>query len=90
METAGQFPTYGKLQTIMYSIWEKCFPPLPASRPLLQIPLHWRETKFGQQFLFYNNVYNSVLIFHTKENLRILSHRSGWQHSYGLSFNDKR
>ncbi|KRZ83410.1 hypothetical protein T08_14992 [Trichinella sp. T8] len=30
MEISGQFKTYRKLQTIMYSTWGKCPPLLPA------------------------------------------------------------
>ncbi|KRY78461.1 hypothetical protein T4A_139, partial [Trichinella pseudospiralis] len=44
----------------------------------LKIPAHWRVTKSGRQFMMYNNVDNSVLIFCTDENLKELAAHSVW------------
>ncbi|KRX55140.1 hypothetical protein T09_6771, partial [Trichinella sp. T9] len=44
----------------------------------LEIPPHWRMSKSDRRFLLYNNVYNSILIFCTEENLSILSEHSVW------------
>ncbi|KRX85501.1 hypothetical protein T06_519 [Trichinella sp. T6] len=47
-------------------------------RQQLEIPPRWRMTKSDRRFLLYNNVYNSILIFCTEENLSILSEHSVW------------
>ncbi|KRY45209.1 hypothetical protein T03_1233 [Trichinella britovi] len=78
LETAGQFPTYKSVKTAMYRKRAKKFPRLPPTRQQLEIPLHWRMTKSDRRFLLYNNVYNSILIFCTEENLSILSEHSVW------------
>ncbi|KRZ77522.1 hypothetical protein T10_727 [Trichinella papuae] len=59
----------------MYRSRAKRFPPLPA-RNKSEIPAHWRVTKSVQQFLMFNNVHNSVVIFCTEENLRELAGHS--------------
>ncbi|KRX45372.1 hypothetical protein T05_3230 [Trichinella murrelli] len=78
LETAGQFPTYKSVKTAMYRKRAKKFPRLPPTRQQLKILLHWRMTKSDRRFLLYNNVYNSILIFCTEENLSILSEHSVW------------
>ncbi|KRX77070.1 hypothetical protein T06_3034 [Trichinella sp. T6] len=78
LETAGQFPTYKKVKAAMYRSRAKRFPPLPATRQQLEIPAQWRVTKSGRQFLMYNNVHNSVLIFCTDENIRELAGHTVW------------
>ncbi|KRX31952.1 hypothetical protein T05_3128, partial [Trichinella murrelli] len=78
LETAGQFPTYKKVKAAMYRSRAKRFPPLPATRQQLEIPAHWRVTKSGRQFLMYNNVHNSVLIFCTDENIWELAGHTVW------------
>ncbi|KRX95350.1 hypothetical protein T12_1761, partial [Trichinella patagoniensis] len=62
----------------MYRSRAKRFPPLPATRQQLEIPAHWRVMKSGRQFLMYNNVHNSVLIFCTDENIRELAGHTVW------------
>ncbi|KRZ75178.1 hypothetical protein T10_12247, partial [Trichinella papuae] len=78
LETAGNFPTYKKVKAAMYRSRAKRFPPMPATRQELEIPAHWRVTKSGRQFLMYNNVHNSVLIFCTDENIRELAGHAVW------------
>ncbi|XP_003369569.1 conserved hypothetical protein [Trichinella spiralis] len=55
LETAGQFPTYKSVKTVMYRKRAKKFPRLPPTRQQLEIPLHWRMTKSDRRFLLYNN-----------------------------------
>ncbi|KRX53163.1 hypothetical protein T09_9588 [Trichinella sp. T9] len=78
LETAGQLPTFKSVKSARYRSRAKRFPPLPATRQQLEIPAHCRVTKSGRQFLMYNNVNNSVLIFCTEENLRELAGQSVW------------
>ncbi|KRY32249.1 hypothetical protein T03_5300, partial [Trichinella britovi] len=78
LETAGQFPTYKSVKTAVYRKRAQKFPRLPPTRQQLEIPPQWRMTKSDRRFLLYNNVYNSILIFCTEENLSILSEHSVW------------
>ncbi|KRY98389.1 hypothetical protein T11_18027 [Trichinella zimbabwensis] len=79
LETAaGQFPTYKSVKTAMYRKRAQKFPRLPPTRQQLEIPPQWRMTKCFRRFLLCNNVYNSILIFCTEENLSILSEHSVW------------
>ncbi|KRX51856.1 hypothetical protein T09_12349 [Trichinella sp. T9] len=78
LETAGEFPTYKSVKTAMYRKRAQKFPRLPPTRQQLEIPPQWRMTKSDRRFLLYNNVYNSVLIFCTEENLSVLSEHSVW------------
>ncbi|KRY31386.1 hypothetical protein T03_9339, partial [Trichinella britovi] len=78
LETASQFPTYKSVKTAMYRKRAQKFPRLPPTRQQLEIPPQWRMTKSDRRFLLYNNVYNSILIFCTEENLSVLSEHSVW------------
>ncbi|KRX12747.1 hypothetical protein T07_12394 [Trichinella nelsoni] len=78
LETAGQFPTYKCVKTAMYRKRAQKFSKFPPTRQQLEIPPQWRMTKSDRHFLLYNNVYNSILIFCTEENLSILSQYSVW------------
>ncbi|KRX97892.1 hypothetical protein T4A_2360 [Trichinella pseudospiralis] len=55
LETAWQFSTYKNIKIAMYRKWAKRFPLLPANHQHLEISSRWRVTKFGRQFLLYNN-----------------------------------
>ncbi|KRX61590.1 hypothetical protein T09_14383 [Trichinella sp. T9] len=65
----------------MYRKRAQKFPRLPPTRQQLEIPPQWRMTKSDRRFLLYNNVYNSILIFCTEENLSVLSEHSVWSMS---------
>ncbi|KRX12591.1 hypothetical protein T07_7386 [Trichinella nelsoni] len=62
----------------MYRKRAQKFSKFPPTRQQLEIPPQWRMTKSDRHFLLYNNVYNSILIFCTEENLSILSQYSVW------------
>ncbi|KRX67864.1 hypothetical protein T06_4849, partial [Trichinella sp. T6] len=78
LETAGQLPTFKSVKSARYRSRAKRFSPLPATLQQLEIPAHCRVTKSGRQFLMYNNVHNSVLIFCTDENIRELAGHTVW------------
>ncbi|KRY08834.1 hypothetical protein T12_16355 [Trichinella patagoniensis] len=55
------------------SNWAKRYPKLPKHRRDLQIPVPFRTTKAGEDFLFWQNSSRHILVFATGSNIRLLA-----------------
>ncbi|KRX77285.1 hypothetical protein T06_15652 [Trichinella sp. T6] len=57
----------------MYSHWAMRYPKLPKHRRDLQIPVPFRTTKAGEDFLFWQCASKHILIFSTADKIRLLA-----------------
>ncbi|KRX83356.1 hypothetical protein T06_9564 [Trichinella sp. T6] len=60
-------------QFTMYSHWAMRYPKLPKHRRDLQIPVPFRTTKAGEDFLFWQCASKHILIFSTADKIRLLA-----------------
>ncbi|KRX25539.1 hypothetical protein T07_8359 [Trichinella nelsoni] len=76
--TSDYFPTYRRLKSAMYGHRAKRFPKLPNHRRDLQIPLPFRTTNAGDNFLLWQSASSHILVFATGYNIRLLAASRTW------------
>ena len=66
------YPEYRTVKSSLYRARAKKMPPIPRTFRNLQIRGSWKKTLSGELFLLKNDCENSIVIFTTNENLRML------------------
>ncbi|KRZ12219.1 hypothetical protein T11_5829 [Trichinella zimbabwensis] len=70
------FPFFKRLKSTMYNHRAKRFPKLPQHRRDLQIPVPFRRTKAGDEFLFWQSASRHILVFAMGSNIRLAAMRT--------------
>ncbi|KRY31620.1 hypothetical protein T03_16849, partial [Trichinella britovi] len=76
--TSGHFPLYKRVKSSMYRHRAKRYPKLPSHRRYLQIPVPFRTTKSGDDFLLWQSATRHILVFATGYNIRLLAAMRTW------------
>ncbi|XP_003369012.1 hypothetical protein Tsp_04440 [Trichinella spiralis] len=76
--TSGYFPLYKRVKSSMYRHRAKRYPKLPSHRRNLQIPVPFRTTKAGDDFLLWQSASRHILVFATGYNIRLLAAMKTW------------
>ncbi|KRY35426.1 hypothetical protein T01_6928 [Trichinella spiralis] len=76
--TSGYFPLFKRVKSTMYSHRAKRYPKLPNHRRDLQIPVPFRTTKAGEDFLLWQCASRHILVFATGYNIRLLAAMRTW------------
>ncbi|KRY25737.1 hypothetical protein T01_16237 [Trichinella spiralis] len=76
--TSGHFPLFKRVKSTMYSHRAKRYPKLPKHRRDLQIPVPFRTTKAGEDFLLWQSASRHILVFATGYNIRLLATMRTW------------
>ncbi|XP_003366134.1 conserved hypothetical protein, partial [Trichinella spiralis] len=82
--TSGYFPLYKRVKSSMYRHRAKRYPKLPSHRRNLQIPVPFRTTKAGDDFLLWQSASRHILVFATGYNIRLLAAMKTWGHALRL------
>ncbi|KRY52797.1 hypothetical protein T03_5325 [Trichinella britovi] len=76
--TSGHFLLFKRVKSTMYSHRAKRYPKLPSHRRDLQIPVPFRTTKAGEDFLLWECASKHILIFSTADKIRLLAAMKTW------------
>ncbi|XP_003381915.1 hypothetical protein Tsp_11015 [Trichinella spiralis] len=76
--TSGHFPLFKRVKSTMYRHQAKRYPKLPSHRRYLQIPVPFRTTKAGDDFLLWRSASRQILVFATGSNIRLMATRRTW------------
>lgn len=72
-EVASKLPTFHTVKSSLYRSRQKMLPPVPTTRPEIQLEMKFRQTTSGEPFLqAENGDINKILIFSTLENIHHL------------------
>ncbi|KRZ80081.1 hypothetical protein T10_13377, partial [Trichinella papuae] len=69
--TSGHCPLFKRVKSTMYNYRAKRFPKLPQHRRDLQIPVPFRKTKAGDEFLLWQSASRHILVFAMGSNIRL-------------------
>ncbi|KRX34778.1 hypothetical protein T05_7185 [Trichinella murrelli] len=76
--TSGCFPLCKRVKSTMYSHRAKQYPKLPNHRRDVQIPVPFKTTKAGEDFLLWQCASRHILIFAAGSNIRLLAAMRTW------------
>ncbi|KRZ08229.1 hypothetical protein T11_6482 [Trichinella zimbabwensis] len=76
--TSGHFPLFKREKSTMYNHRSKRFPKLPQHRRDLEIPVPFKTTKAGDEFLLWQSASRHILVFATGSNIRLLASMRTW------------
>ncbi|KRX24250.1 hypothetical protein T07_14795 [Trichinella nelsoni] len=76
--TSGYFPLFKRVKSTMYRHRAKRYPKLPNHRRYLEIPVLFRTTKAGDDFLLWQSASRHILVFATGYNIRLLAAMRTW------------